>query len=325
MGLIARDQKRNGIKYNGFFGMFDILGYKDLIEHNTLDDIVDIYYNNILNREEPAFAFGNSHTPDLSPSVQAEKLAFSDTFILYSQFYDGENSIEKLQRAFAYVFYSAYLLRFSFDSGIPLRGALCFGEYYVDKENICFLGSPILEAYNASNKQNWCGAVICNSAYNVIKEILRNNDVLDYIHQMRESCKSKKCDCLSDKDIDELIIEYKIPYKDYCSEKCRYSKENALRWDDFACRNIVGLVSEYINVDAKKGDVSSYQGIHKIVRAKFSAHNKDITGNDIRKKIEETSKFFDYINNNYSRQFVIEKPPSSSKHEVPLKIKKLYA
>jgi hypothetical protein len=43
LGLIARDQKRKGRKYNGFFGMFDILGYKDLIENNKLDDIVEIY------------------------------------------------------------------------------------------------------------------------------------------------------------------------------------------------------------------------------------------------------------------------------------------
>ena len=155
----------------------------------------------------PAFAFGNSHTSDLSPSVQAEELAFSDTFMLYNQFYDYENPIKKLQRAFAYLIYSAYLMRFSFDSGIPLRGALSFGEYYVDKENVCFLGSPILEAYNASNKQNWCGAVLCNSAHDVIKEILINEEVSDYIRQMRIHCKNKKCDKLCDKDIDELIIE----------------------------------------------------------------------------------------------------------------------
>ena len=106
-----------------------------------------------------ALAFGNLHTADISPSVEAKKLMFSDTFILYQDFDSQEDSIKKLQRAFAFMIYSSYFMRFAFEAGIPLRGALSFGEYYIDEKYICFLGKPVLEAHDESNKQNWCGAV----------------------------------------------------------------------------------------------------------------------------------------------------------------------
>lgn len=287
--------------------MFDILGYKDLLEHNKLDDIVDIYYNCIKNREMPVFAFGNLRTSDLNPSVQAERLMFSDTFILYNRFYDDEKPVEKLQRTFAYLIYCVYLLRFSFDSGIPLRGALSFGEYYIDKEDSCFLGSPILEAYNESNRQNWCGAVVCNSALNVIKEILKNDDVSNYIRNKHQFCRNENCDKLCDKDIEELIIEYEIPYKDYCSKNCYNSKGIALRWDDFVCKDLIGFALDSINIDTMGGCIRSLQEICRVVRIAFGDHNKNIAESDVKKKIEETSQFFDYINCNYSSKFEIEK------------------
>lgn len=287
--------------------MFDILGYRDLFEHNKLDDLIEIYYDNILNRDVPALAFGNSHTSDLSPSVEAEKLAFSDTFILYQNIYDNNSQIEKLQRIFAFLVYSAYLLRFSFHAGIPLRGALSFGEYYVDTKNISFLGKPIVEAYDASNKQNWCGAVVCNSAMDVIKDVLTNQDVKNYIGQRQAFCRSKDCDKLCDKDIDELIIEYNIPYRDSCKEKCYYLKGNALRWDDFACRDIAGIVLDNINIDNKVGDINSHQAICREIYFAFSAHKKNTSKKDVKQKIKETSNFFEYINNSYSKQFTIKK------------------
>ena len=128
---------RKGTKIEGLFGMFDILGYKSLIK-NDIDYYIDIYYNYIYNKHLAAIAFADSHTTDLQPSVQPKLLAISDTFILYHEYYPKENNFKKLQRASAFLISSCYLLRLAFEAGIPLRGAISFGEYYIDKENTIF-------------------------------------------------------------------------------------------------------------------------------------------------------------------------------------------
>ena len=120
------------------------------------------------------------------------------------------------------------------------------------------------------------------------------------------SCSSKQCDRLSDKDINELIIEYEIPYKDHYSKKCYHSKGKALRWDDFAARDIVGIVSDSININ-KEGGINGYQEIYKRVQLAFGAHKKMTNSSDVKEKIKETSKFLNNINNLFSKDFRMEK------------------
>ena len=75
------------------------------------------------------------------------------------------------------------------------------------------------------------------------------------------------------------------------------------------CRDIVGFASDYINIDAQQGCANSYQDICKKVCIAFSAHKKKIVERDVREKIKETSKFFNYINCNYSKHFLIKSAP----------------
>jgi len=58
-----------------------------------------------------------------------------------------------------------HLLRQAFELGIPLRGAVSYGEYYIQEDKGCFIGYPIIEAHNEESKQNWSGATLCKSAW----------------------------------------------------------------------------------------------------------------------------------------------------------------
>jgi len=48
--------------------------------------------------------------------------------------------------------------------GIPLRGAMAFGELYVDKENDIFFGKALVEAYRFGEHQDWIGFLLTPSA-----------------------------------------------------------------------------------------------------------------------------------------------------------------
>jgi hypothetical protein len=47
---------------------------------------------------------------------------------------------------------------------IPVRGALSYGEFYVDKKQGVFFGKALVEAYEVAESCNWLGFVLCPSA-----------------------------------------------------------------------------------------------------------------------------------------------------------------
>ncbi len=289
-------QGRKGTKIEGLFGMFDILGYKSLIKKD-IDYVLNVYYNSIYNRHLAALAFADSHMTNLQPSVQPKLLAFSDTFIFYQEFYPNEEIFKKLQRVSAFIISSCYLLRLAFEGGIPLRGAISFGEYYIDKENMIFLGHPIVEAHDLEVSQDWSGAVLCDSAYNLIKPMIEDKDLKSQILQIKTNEDCKLCNRTCPFDLNEYLVEYGIPYKG------ETQRGMALRWDDFAVRDLFGIGLENININSVRGDLCECLEIYGIVKERFGSHDKGIDDREIKNKIENTSKFFEYINNIFLKEF----------------------
>jgi hypothetical protein len=174
----------------GYFGFFDILGYKDLILNNKLDTIVEIYNKSLSDLAEKAILIEGKHDYARVHDQQPVKcLAFSDTIILYqdSSLYIPKikikgHSLLEIQRLKIFIETVCYLLRLSFERGIPIRGAVSYGRYYATEKG-CFLGKPIVEAYNMEKAQNWSGAVICSSiqekfydlSTHLMRELKRSN------------------------------------------------------------------------------------------------------------------------------------------------------
>jgi hypothetical protein len=224
-----------GYKTKGFFGFFDVLGYRRLIEKNNLDEIIKIYNSIFLNLSEIAMLFANKPSDDYSA---IKSFVFSDTIILYQ-------IIENITPATAKYFIStsSCLLRLAFDRGIPLRGAISYGTYFIRENPICFLGKPIVEAYESEKKQNWSGAILCKSAEKIIQNISDRSEF--------------------------PLIEYDVPLRSKTeTERCY-----ALRWDDSVIRPYImlGLGAYGEGLDSMNEDQ-----ISNLVRDTFNLHKKPI-------------------------------------------------
>jgi len=309
--MTTENRCRKGEKIKGFFGMFDILGYRNLIK-NDLNDVINIFDSLICKRHLLALALADSHTTNLQPSVQPKPLAFSDTFIFYQQYYSHESSFAKLQRASAFIISSCYLLRLAFEGGIPLRGAISFGEYFIDTDNMVFFGTPAVEAHDAGISQDWSGAILCDSAWNFINPMLEDANLKNHVLQIKSNDECKNCDRTCPFDLTEFLVEYEIPYKNLAL------KGIALRWDDFAVRDLFAIPLDNININSKLGYIDDYQGICRTIQDRFGAHNKNTGKDDVIKKIENTSKFMETINNIYSKEFTMRKFHNSY---IPYKIR----
>ncbi|MDP2744524.1 MAG: hypothetical protein Q8P00_05605, partial [Dehalococcoidia bacterium] len=131
---------------NRWVSYFDLLGFSELVNTREWFDVWLLYSKALKEFKEE---FG------LEPHV--EKIWFSDTFVLYSS--DDSNdsfiSVEAMSRAFVY----SLVCR-----GIPLRGAMSYGNFYANRQNSVFFGPAFIEAYNYGEHQDWVGFVLTPSA-----------------------------------------------------------------------------------------------------------------------------------------------------------------
>lgn len=134
-------------------GYFDLLGTKNLIKSKSIINVFSIYAKAI---EEA------SKTLKRMPKINSTW--FSDTFLIFSSDGEGANfaEIDYVSRWFVY---------FLINSSIPVRGAISFGEFYVDKSNSLYFGPALIEAYEYGEAQDWIGFLLCPSASKQMKVI----------------------------------------------------------------------------------------------------------------------------------------------------------
>lgn len=262
----------NNKPIEGFFGLFDILGYKKLIENNDLTKLIEIFNEYILDIDKRSVTIdGIDRNQMLSfpsqPEVQT--LVFSDTIILYQ-----EKSENLLDLTPSILLKSCLLLRFAFEGGIPLRGAISYGKYYVHDK--CFLGKPIIEAYEDEKKQDWSGAVLCKSAEEKIQALFRKTESTQSFNYRGITINPMGWFMSF---LDQLLYRYSVPYKDQSNEE----KRLALCWDDFMV-DFAGL--EDIP-ELNRGKNKSF--IKNRVQEQFARHKKPI--DKVKRKIDNTAKF----------------------------------
>ncbi|MCX5716910.1 MAG: hypothetical protein NTW44_01105 [Nitrospirae bacterium] len=166
-----------------FVGLFDILGFSDIVRNNKLEDVWKTY-----SKIKSSASFIKDNLESLFKRKIINIDNFSDTFLMYTSDYSnmGQEHIDECFNALLGVcdalFHSANT------NGIPIRGAITVGELIVNDG--IHLGKPIVEAYEMEHKQDWIGCWICDDAIQLI---------------------SKK---LLQRHMDEnLILKYKIPFK----------------------------------------------------------------------------------------------------------------
>ncbi|WFN33714.1 hypothetical protein L1S32_07630 [Methanogenium sp. S4BF] len=255
-------------KITGFFGFFDILGFKEIIAKNGLEYLCDIIGPILDTLDNEAVTMGGVDPSQDLCIHPTSTFVFSDTIILYEKVPQlpnghihnfGPTLIEK----------AAILTRLAFEKGVPLRGAISFGEYIVTDRY--FFGKPILEAYMAEKKCSWSGVIFCDS---VVEKMQQQPPTQIVNWRGIENIRVR-----SHPFNQELIVsDHRIP-------DGRNRRNPALRWDDILrFRQIVpGL--EHLNSTT---DVAIIQ--KRVVDA-FSQHNKSIDEKNIEIKIKNTTDF----------------------------------
>ncbi len=260
-------------KFTGFFGMFDILGYRSLIENNDLDRLIEIFDQFIKDLDQKGVTLNGQDKSQITALVPTKTFVFSDTIIFYQARFASMPDFGP-----SFLTQVCVLLRLAFERGIPLRGAISFGDFFVHEKS--FLGKPIVEAYEAEHKQEWSGVMLTESAESVY---------LDYKGR-RESSKNinNRGFSLNPADMGpfspNIVVDTDIPVRTRCESQ--RIKGYSLRWDDYI-KDFATLQVEDFNVS------KSREYIESRVRDSFSAYGKKTDSDDIKRKIENTIKFLE--------------------------------
>jgi len=186
--------------YNGPIAVLDMLGFKDYVQLNTIQSVIDEYAHVITSA---------SFTADVMKE-NLEFMVYSDTIAIRlidnseKGFYNFIRAIQLISHQY---FYKCQIPGFN---PIPVRGAIAFGEYSWHKgdistqvlnrnpivaKNINFIvGKAILDAHDLESKQSW----IAISLTFEIGELLKKH----FPQAFTELEKSK------------YIIEYDVPLHD---------------------------------------------------------------------------------------------------------------
>ena len=264
----------------GLVGFFDILGYQQMLLANDVTSTARIVVDVLAEvphlvvsgmfEDEGLELVGVSDDDvsaddleawsELEPYYQRVVrdetgwLLFSDS-ILVSLPIDLDDGINLWgTRVVAFVEVCSFLLRRMFDVGLPLRGGISFGEFFI--HDTFFSGRPIIDAYQHSESLQLSGCVLAPSAE-------------DLYRQMKQHATDQDLDGSIRGMLDQLCVDYLIPKK-----RDRVETGPMLNWVNLPMRFFEGLPPD----------------LRQYVYSSFVAHNKDVVP-AVQPKIENTEAF----------------------------------
>ncbi|MHA2032708.1 MAG: hypothetical protein ACW99Q_25340, partial [Candidatus Kariarchaeaceae archaeon] len=170
----------------GLIGFFDILGYQQMLLNNEVERtshlIVDVIANippevvkNLLGDHSLIEEEGlktRQYLDKFWTDIITEEigwLLFSDSILVSLPLDLSEDRFFYGVRFFAFLHVCAFLTRQMFDKGLPLRGALSYGDFFI--QDTYFAGQPIIESYQASESLELSGCVLTKSFENILNEL----------------------------------------------------------------------------------------------------------------------------------------------------------
>lgn len=171
----------------GFVAFFDIMGYKQIILNNDIHRTAQIVSDTLINI--PSSIIDNvSHVTQSAASSDLDYwqstlsridwLIFSDS-ILISLPFDPQAEFKHMLQSYAvFAMVCSTLLNKSFTAGLPLRGGISVGEFFVEER--CFAGKPIISALRAAQDLEMCGCILDEEGSNFIsmlrKDVVKSGD-----------------------------------------------------------------------------------------------------------------------------------------------------
>ncbi len=183
---------------NSFVAFFDILGFKDLVEKNEHENLLELYNDSLnvtLDLTDNIFSpIYNLITPEAEKdSLDIKTFVISDSIILVQNNLSQRGLLNLIAKCQA-------LVSITMSDGIPVRGGLSFGPVSIiqNKRGTTIVGRGLTKAYAIEATQQWSGGVIDKECFELFPYI----NGKDFIKKL-----------LEDK-MNPLIIKYNIPLKE---------------------------------------------------------------------------------------------------------------
>lgn len=163
MGIVSVESPGHGTEDPGtssgdyFVGLFDILGFSSYVERTPLSDL-----HKTLDSQRTAAVLAATDAEVLEGRVVAGKprvgfARFSDTILLWT-LRPGPAEAAKIVKS------AALLIGTSAVFGLPVRGAISYGEFLAKPAESLYAGRSIVEASREEATQDWIGGVMTDSA-----------------------------------------------------------------------------------------------------------------------------------------------------------------
>ena len=138
----------------------DILGFKSKIESMPLDELSS-QYEKLISQARSHLAFeihsdNSLFNERFRPARRCSMHVFSDSIILYTNDESDAACLELL-------LYTWRLQQLFLAAGMPLRGAVHYGEFYAKPKTGIHLGRALSDAYRLESRQEWIGISIGHS------------------------------------------------------------------------------------------------------------------------------------------------------------------
>jgi hypothetical protein len=263
----------NGIK-TGLLGWLDILGYSSFVENSDLAYAGEIIREVIATAQSSSGERIDSIVADFqAPQEYREKLAnvvretknstkwiiFADTIVLALSVPQSEPSSKARLRLATFFEQAKNLTAEFFFAGLPVRGAISFGQFYAHDTLPLFAGKRLVEAHKFADAQQWSGCIFtpaCEAA-------LTNKERADEVFA-------------------KYGLQYPVSFRWKGCSEITTSSTLTLNW--------------LSGCDWDRFD-SVYPEFKELARTQFSMHNKDISGDGVQTKISNTVAFMEHVRN----------------------------
>jgi hypothetical protein len=191
----------------GMVAFLDILGYSNFLENNEPEQAANTVLQTLLDLPKTILDLELTimkHTEtkdDIAAHLKKFKWAiFSDTIVLTNAYMANDSTITKGERWIMFMLNLTTVFSHLFVHGLPVRGAVCFGDYFVTQQ--CFAGRPIVKAHRLATRLDLAAIVFDDSAK----------------HELQ---KSSEADESIARAMEIISLDYLIPMKNDPHEKMR--------------------------------------------------------------------------------------------------------
>ena len=268
-GKSTTPQVQNPETTTGLVGWFDILGYKDFMKNSSLGYAIGVLKGIQVGVQPDRLARINGIIACLPSDKENERiiaeqardsaswLVFSDTVVLAMPFPQSEPFNVRFVKVGMYLELAKDLMSHYMGTGLPARGAISFGEFYLHENPTLFAGRPLIEAQSWAENQEWSGCVFTPSGESIVNQTAARLPP----------------------DLRAVLMSETVRYTVACSNNRESRSPRSmmcLNWPN----SIAGLMKDM--------DIPTF------VKRQFSRHNKNTSSTGVQAKIDNTIKFMSH-------------------------------